>query len=235
MSLLELLPRFGAGFCGRSLRLSAARSPPIARRRRCLRRRRISRLVPRLERLACTWLRRARRSRSCRSSRSGGRRRSRLRRALALSLRIFGGLGSEGGAALAGTLLAATIVELMLAHAQRVERDASLATGIGKAFADDEALPAFRIAGAEARFGAASLLGQTRLLGCVAVGGARRRRQRRHCREQQASHAVRDANGAAHVNDVSTRRRASARNSDEPISRSRDTVRGNSCASGPSV
>ena len=41
--------------------------------------------------------------------------------------------------------------------------------------------------------------------------------------------------GAPHVREVSTSRRASAKYSADCISRSRETVRGNSCASGPSV
>ena len=52
---------------------------------------------------------------------------------------------------------------------------------------------------------------------------------------RQADQAHHGTQLPRHVSAVSTSRRASARYSTDCISRSRDTVRGNSCASGPSV
>ncbi len=59
----------------------------------------------------------------------------------------------------------------------------------------------------------------------------RRRNSETSCREKSGDHRRQDI----HVSEVSTSRRASARNSADCISDKRDTVRGNSCASGPSA
>ena len=133
-------------------------------------------------------------------------------------------------------MLAAGIVEHTLTRADRIERRTPSATCLGDAGADDEALPALGVAIDEAGFDSTAFFRQSRPLGGVAVGTLCRNRQHLHRRsEQHCGDAARDANSATHVNDVSTVRRASAKNSAEPISRSRDAVRGNSCASGPSV
>ena len=63
----------------------------------------------------------------------------------------------------------------------------------------------------------------------------RSNQHRPHGASQHDHHRQQTPTGLAHVNPVSTVRRSSARNSLDCISLSRDTVRGNSCASGPSV
>lgn len=58
---------------------------------------------------------------------------------------------------------------------------------------------------------------------------------RRHLKQRRQHHHPKDAGKRLHVSPVSTMRRSSARNSLDCISLSRETVRGNSWASGPSV
>jgi len=89
----------------------------------------------------------------------------------------------------------------------------------------------------ESRLAVALLIGEFRVGGgsvgrdavalCIGTNG---RGRHAHRRKGNASERP-----EVHVSEVSTSRRASARNSADCISRSLDTVRGNSWASGPSV
>ena len=96
-----------------------------------------------------------------------------------------------------------------------------------------------RVARRVARLDRGALLGDPMALGVVGGGRARRRRDGERPGQQErsgrAASRATESRKAVHVSDVSTLRRASARKSAERISRSRETVRGNSCTSGPSV
>ena len=67
------------------------------------------------------------------------------------------------------------------------------------------------------------------------LGQRRERRRAQHQRTGQAAASTQEMHRRHQVSDVSTSRRALAMNAADCISRRRDTVRGNSCASGPSV
>ncbi len=126
-------------------------------------------------------------------------------------------LGLRGGptAALLGR-------ELMLAGHEGCE---GLTTALPQRFRagrHDEALLAFRLLAGEALFNGGTL--------CLHLGTRGRLGQDGGAAGQQQSKNV-----SLHVSEVSTSRRARARYSAERISCSRETVRGNSCASGPSV
>jgi len=126
-----------------------------------------------------------------------------------------------------GALPALRLVEHGLLAPQAHHGLAVLGTGRVDTGGDDEALlaPTLRLFEAQARLGALSR-------DALALGSlfrTRRRGQRRPA-EQQPDQAMQP-----HVSEVSTARRSSARNSADCISARRDTVRGNSWASGPSV
>ena len=166
------------------------------------------------------------------------RRRRSPRRPLLLAPRVVGRLGGELGAALRRARAPSFLVELELARAQGIEAAPALHLGIVDARRDDEAIAALARARRIARLDRGALFGDPMALGVVGSGRARRRRDSERPRQQQRSgraHRERRRSERIHVSDVSTLLRASARKSAERISRSRETVRGNSCTSGPSV
>ncbi len=77
--------------------------------------------------------------------------------------------------------------------------------------------------------------GGWRLVRLLAGGGGLRKSRRGHEPRTEGCRCADDEGLGGHVSPVSTVRRSSARNSWDCISLSREIVRGNSCASGPSV
>ena len=77
--------------------------------------------------------------------------------------------------------------------------------------------------------------GGWRLVRLLAGGGRLRKSRRGHEPRTEGCRCADDEGLGGHVSPVSTVRRSSARNSWDCISLSREIVRGNSCASGPSV
>ncbi|WP_156967521.1 hypothetical protein [Comamonas granuli] len=143
----------------------------------------------------------------------------------------------DGLLALAGALLALCLVELLLLPAQRVELAMRLTAHAAQAVLDGKALLALRLV-------LCLLLHDGRTLAADArpLGGALRRRVRpllggglQGGPEQQQAQPDERAARRGHVSPVSTVRRSSCRYSLDCISFRRETVRGNSCASGPSV
>ena len=160
------------------------------------------------------------------------------RRPFLLAPSVVRRLGAELGAALrrAGTPL--FLVELELARAQGIEPAPPLHLGVVDARRDDEAIAAFARTRRVARLDRGSLFGNPMPLGVIGGNGRRRSRNDERPRQQERNgwtHRERRKSERIHVSDVSTLLRASARKSPERISRKRDTVRGNSCTSGPSV
>ena len=80
-----------------------------------------------------------------------------------------------------------------------------------------------------------SCSGGWRLVWLLAGGGGLRKSRRGHEPRTEGCRCADEEGLGGHVSPVSTVRRSSARNSWDCISLSREIVRGNSCASGPSV
>ena len=134
-------------------------------------------------------------------------------------------------------LAASGFVDHELAGTQCVERFAALVSGLLETAADDESTAALRAARHEGCFDRVALASDGRALGGAGLGGSPRRGTERQQRRRHGSAPAssRQRSRVVHVSEVSTVRRDSARNSAERISRNRETVRGNSCTSGPSV
>ena len=109
-----------------------------------------------------------------------------------------------------------------------------LPTGIAKAAADDKALVAGRLSNRQPLVNRGALFLEMLLVLC-AFGSPvlPQRRAGQPC--QQQDRAEEPMQKRLHVSPVSTTRRSRARNSRDCISFRRETVRGNSCTSGPSV
>lgn len=132
--------------------------------------------------------------------------------------------------ALRGARAALDIVEFKFALAQLGERGTPALAHAVDAGVDREAIAAARRFGVETRL-------QRMLPGRESLAFGRWRGERRTGERQTGEQRGAKQPAAPHrqVSEVSTSRRASARNSADCISRRRETVRGNSCASGPSV
>jgi len=181
-------------------------------------------------RTLASWLERSRLARrGCRRGPPGP---------LLLAPRVVRRLGGELGAALRRAGAPLLLVELELARAQGIEPAATLHLGIVDARRDDEAIPTLARALGIARLDRGALFGDPMALGIVGSGRTRRRGDHERSGQRERSgrtHRERRKSERVHVSDVSTLLRASARKSAERISLSRETVRGNSCTSGPSV
>ena len=159
---------------------------------------------------------------------------ARQRRGLARLRLGADGLVLDRPQALGGTPFAPRRVErLLLAIEPRVGGVAFGARRID-AGRDDEALVAL---GKLAFVGGIDrgALGTDARLRDRLVGGLLRRRHHGSAERQRARQRPPSQPGLHHVSEVSTSRRGLAMNSADCISRRRDTVRGNSCTSGPSV
>lgn len=162
-----------------------------------------------------------------RAAQLGSRARPRRRRSRRTSHRPRCGLGLPAlhlEAPLSGALPALGFLQEELALAQRGQRRALPAPDVGNAIVDGKALAALRRLGIELRR-------QPLPLGSEgpAVGWFAGRHANGRCGDKHHSQDFRNAgHHARHVSEVSTSRRASARNSADCISCSRDTVRGNS-------
>ena len=116
---------------------------------------------------------------------------------------------------------------------QASDRLATLALCIVDAGRRDETSQALSPALREPSFRGRTFAFDARTLGMRSLGRLNLRRRLPGAHEQQQR--PQENQSEFHVSDVSTSRFAKARNSGDAISCSRDTVRGNSCASGPSV